>query len=182
MKTLKEQYNKEIISAMQKDFGFTNKMAVPKVEKVVINVGVGSGLKDKEFIESVKKTLIGITGQKPVEAAARKSISNFKIREGMIVGVKVTLRGARMWDFLDKLVKVTFPRIRDFRGLEPKGFDKQGNYSVGFKEYVAFPEIDQDEVERLHGLEICVNTSAQSEAEGRALLTHLGFPFKKENK
>lgn len=165
-----------------KQFGYTNKMAVPAIKKVVINVGLGAGLKDKDFIDAVKTTITRISGQRPVETLSHKSISNFKIRIGQSIGVKVTLRGARMWDFLEKLIKVTLPRVRDFRGISPRAFDQNGNYALGFKEYVAFPEIRQDEMEKLHGLEICIATTAGNQAEGRALLTELGFPFQHEDK
>lgn len=163
-----------------KRFGRKNPMAVPLIKKVVINVGIGKGLKEKEYLDTVIKTLTLISGQKPVETLSRKSISNFKIRIGMVVGVKVTLRGARMWDFLEKLIKVTLPRVRDFRGISGKCFDRQGNYSLGFQEYVAFPEIKQDEVERLHGLEVIISMNAKNQEEGRAVLAELGFPFRTE--
>lgn len=182
MNNLKKQYNEEVVPALMEKFGYKNKFAVPNLEKVVLNVGAGKGLKDKEYLVTIKKTLELISGQKPVETIARKSISNFKIREGMVVGAKVTLRGKRMWDFIEKLVKVTCPRIRDFRGLSPKAFDRNGNYSIGFNEYVAFPEIIQDDVERLHGLEVCIKTTADTEERGKALLKELGFPLKKEDK
>ena len=183
MNNLAKTYKDTVVPALKEKFNYKNSMAVPAVEKIVINVGVGSGLKDKEYISAVKKTLTKISGQKPVETVARLSISNFIIREGMVVGVKVTLRGKRMWDFLEKLVKVTLPRVRDFRGVSPKGFDARGNYSLGFKEYIAFPEINQDEVEKVHGLEIVVVTTAKSKEEGLGLMTELGVPFiKKEDK
>lgn len=182
MNNLQKQYNKEVCPALMKKFECKNKLAVPTLKKVVVNVGVGAGLKDNEYIENVEKTLLRITGQKPVRTIAKKSISSFKIREGMVVGVKVTLRGTRMWDFIEKLIKVTLPRIRDFRGIDPKGFDKKGNYSLGFREYIAFPEIKPDEVEKIHGLEVNITTSAKSRDEGFELLSLLGFPFKKENK
>ncbi|KKQ78389.1 MAG: 50S ribosomal protein L5 [Parcubacteria group bacterium GW2011_GWC2_38_7] len=180
MNNLLKQYREKIAPALMANFEYKNKMAVPNLNKIVINVGVGQALKDKEFIEAVVKTLERITGQRPVKTLAKKAISNFKIREGQIIGVMVTLRGAMMWDFVEKLVKITLPRVRDFRGISPKSFDKKGSYSLGLKEYICFPEISQDEVERLHGLQVNVVTTARTEAEGRALLTELGFPFKTE--
>ena len=181
MNNLHQQYKKDITPALKEKLGYKNIYQVPALEKVVINVGIGKGLKDKEYIETVKKTLVRISGQKPIETVAKKSISNFKIREGMVVGIKVTLRGARMWDFVEKLVNVTLPRVRDFRGISPKSFDEKGNYSLGFKEYIAFPEINQDEVERLHGLEVVIVTKANNKEESKVLLEALGFPFKKED-
>jgi len=180
MNNLKGQYLKQVIPALKEKFGLKNSLAVPTIKKVVINVGLGAGLKDKEYLDNVKNTLIRIAGQRPVETLSRKSISNFKIREGMVIGVKVTLRGTRMWDFLEKLIKVTLPRVRDFRGISTKSFDARGNYTLGFKEYIAFPEIRQDELEKLHGLELCISTTASNAGEGEALLSELGFPFKKD--
>ncbi len=180
MNNLQKNYNEKVLSEMREKFGIKNIMAVPRIEKVVINVGIGQGLKDKEYLKTVINTLTAISGQKPVETKARKSISNFKIREGMVVGAKVTLRGKKMWDFLEKLVKVTLPRVRDFRGISPDAFDKKGNYILGFKEYVAFPEIKQDDIEIIHGLEVSINTTANNKEEGFALLSFLGFPFKKK--
>ena len=167
---------------MKEKFGYKNIHQVPTVEKVVLNVGVGDHLKDNDYFEAVSKTLARISGQKPVLTKAKKSISNFKIREGMVVGVSVTVRKDRMWDFIEKLVKVTLPRVRDFRGITSKSFDKQGNYCLGFKEYLPFPEINLDEVEQLHGLEVVITTTATNKAEGMALLTELGFPFKENMK
>ncbi len=182
MNSLKEQYSKEVVPALMKSLGYKNKLSVPTIKKVVLNVGIGAGLKDKEYLEIVKNTLRRISGQEPIETTAHKSISNFKIRQGMVVGIKVTLRKSRMWDFLEKLVKITLPRVRDFRGLSSQGFDNRGNYSLGFKENVAFPEIKQDELERMHGLEVCISTSAETKEQGKVLLQELGFPFKKEDK
>ena len=154
--------------------------AAPSIKKVVLNVGLSKALNDKSFIEVATKTLERITGQKPVLTKAKKSISNFKIREGMVVGAMVTLRGPKMYDFLFKLVNVAFPRIRDFHGLEgKKGFDRNGNYIDGFREHIVFPEIRSDEIEKLHGLEVAISTTAMNDAECRLLLTSLGFPFKK---
>jgi len=176
-----EQYNKKARPALMKEFGYKNVYAVPKIEKVVINVGLSKALSDKKWIDIAIETLTRITGQKPVTTKAKKSISNFKIREGMVVGAMVTLRGKRMYDFIEKMVHVTFPRMRDFHGLEPtKGFDKNGNYSIGFHEQIIFPEIASDEVENLHGLEISFKTTAPDKEQALFLLRSLGFPFKKK--
>lgn len=176
---LKKQYKEQIVPALKEQFGYKNVMQVPKLEKVIINVGYGRHLKDAAFIENVEKTLRSITGQSPVHNKAKKSISNFKIREGMKVGISVTLRGEKMYDFVDKLTSVTLPRVRDFRGISRKSFDKTGNYTLGFKEHIAFPEIKGDSIEKIHGLEVVINTSADNKEEGEALLEKLGFPFKK---
>lgn len=178
MSLLKEKYQKEVIAKMRQEFGYKNIMAVPKISKVVLNVGVGQALTDASFLEVVEKTLLRIAGQKPVKTQAKKSIASFKIRQGMTVGFKVTLRGARMWDFLDKLVHVTLPRVHDFRGINPKSFDHRGNYSLGLKEFIAFPEMHSDEIEKVHGVEITVATTAKTDKEALALLKNLGFPFK----
>lgn len=175
-----EKYQKEVAPALAKEFGYKNKMAIPKIAKVSINVGVGRMTKDKAFIDAVVSTLTRISGQKPVLTKARKSISAFKVREGNIVGVAVTLRGKRMYDFLDKLINITFPRVRDFRGIEERIVDRTGNASIGFKEHLPFPEVKADEVDSVHGLEINISTTAKSKAEGLALLQHLGFPFNKK--
>ena len=174
------QYKDTVIPALKEQFGYTNIMQVPKIEKVTVNVGYGKHVKDKAYIENVENTLKQLTGQKPVHNKATKSISNFKIREGQPVGASVTLRGTSMYDFLYKLIHLALPRVRDFRGINPKSFDKKGNYSLGLKENIAFPEISSDAVDKIHGLEIVVTTSAESADEGRALLTALGFPFRKK--
>ncbi len=176
--TLKEQYLKKIRPDLAKDLGISNPMAVPRVTAVTVAVGLSHGLKDAKFIDVAESVLARITGQKPVRTKAKQSISNFKIRKGMVVGMRVTLRGQRMWDFLSKLVHVTFPRIRDFRGISAKLVDGQGNVSVGFREFLPFPEIRPDEVERIHGLQVTVTTTAHDKKKGLALLTALGFPFK----
>lgn len=175
--TLKERYQTEIVPMLQKELGIKNRMAVPKVTKVVLSVGLSQGNKDPKVLEVVEATLRRISGQKPVKTKAKKSIASFKVREGMMVGMIVTLRGARMWDFLAKLTQVTFPRIRDFRGISPKVVDAQGNLSVGFKEHLSFPEIRSDEVERLHGMQITVTTTAGTRVVGERLFKALGFPF-----
>ncbi len=171
-------YNQEVVPKLIHEFGYKNKHAVPTVTSVTLNVGLGAGLKEAKIIETAEKTLTRITGQKPVSTKARKSISAFKIREGNVVGMKVTLRGKRMWDFLEKLIKVSLPRVRDFRGLSPKAFDGQGNYSIGFREHIAFPEIRSDEIELIHGLQVTIATSAKDDTQARSLLKHLGLPLK----
>jgi len=179
MSLLKEKYAKEVVGAFKKEFGIANVFQVPRIGKVVLNVGLGSGVKDDKFHDSVKNSLRRITGQEPLKTLAKKSISNFKIREGQVVGMKVTLRGKRMYDFLDKLVHVAMPRIRDFRGISAKSVDSTGNLHLGFKEHVSFPEIKTDEIERIHGLEISITTNAKDHDKGYALFKYLGFPFAK---
>lgn len=176
---LQTKYKKEIVPALKKQFGFSSVMQVPAVKKIVVNSGVGRFVKEASYIENVERTLNAITGQKPVRTKAKKSISNFKIREGMDIGVVVTLRGKRMYEFLEKLLRVTFPRTKDFHGISDKGFDRQGNFTLGFKENMAFPEIKSTEIDKLHGLQIIVNTNAKNKQQGKALLTALGFPFVK---
>jgi len=175
-------YQKQVVPELKKQFGYKNDLQVPKIEKVVLNVGLSKGLKDSNYIEAIESTLTRISGQKPIKTKARKSISNFKIRQGMIIGMKVTLRGKRMYDFVEKLIKVTLPRVRDFRGLAPKSIDKEGNLNIGIKEHISFPEIKADEIERLHGLEVAVASTAKSREEGKALFVALGFPFSEEEK
>jgi large subunit ribosomal protein L5 len=183
MSRLEERYKKELRGQLQKTLELGNVMAVPKVEKVVLNIGIGKATQDKQWIELATSILERITGQKPVTTKAKKSISNFKVREGMVVGAKVTLRGEKMYDFLDKLINVTFPRLRDFFGLElKKGFDKNGNYTIGLKEHIVFPEIGMDDVEKTHGLEVTVVTSAKNRKDSLELLKVLGFPFQKDKK
>jgi len=179
---LKDKYKKEIAPALMKEFGYKNVQLVPHLEKVVINVGFGHHSKEKEFMASVLKGLTVISGQKAVFTEAKKSISAFKIREGLTIGAKVTLRGDRMYDFVEKLVGITFPRVRDFRGISEKSVDRSGNMTVGFKEFVSFPEIHVEDVENMFGLEICLATSAKNKAEGLELFHQIGFPFKKESK
>lgn len=175
--TLSERYQKEIAPKLREEFGLTNAMAVPNVTKVVVSVGLSQGIKDPKVLEMIEQTLRRITGQQPVKTKAKKSLASFKIREGMIVGTMVTLRGPRMWDFLTRLTQTTFPRIRDFRGITTKLVDAQGNLSVGFREHLPFPEIRPDEVERVHGLQVTVTTTAGSRERGIALFRALGFPF-----
>jgi len=177
---LKEKYQKEIAPKLKEEFNHSNSLSVPRLDKVTLNVGVGRFSKDKAHLEMVVQTLRNITGQNPIQTKARKSIASFKVREGSIVGVTVTLRGQKMYDFIEKLVNISLPRVRDFRGLSPKIIDKQGNGTIGIKESIAFPEIKADELEKIHGLEICISTTASNKEEGLALLKLLGFPFKKE--
>jgi len=180
MKTnLYEQYKKEVVPALQKKLGYKSVMQAPKISKVVLNVGVGRFVKEPSYIDNVERTLTAITGQKPMRSKAKKAISNFKIRQGMEIGVTVTLRGTRMYQFLEKLLKVTFPRTRDFRGISEKSFDTRGNYTMGFKENMAFPEIKATEIDKMHGLQIIINTTAKSREEGQALLAAFGFPLVK---
>lgn len=179
---LQERYKKEILPSLQQEFGIKNVLATPRMVKVVLNVGVGRQTKEQAFIDNVEKTLTRITGQKPVKTKARKSIASFKVREGQIIGLKVTLRGQRMYDFVEKLVSVSFPRIRDFRGISDKMVDKQGNMTIGFKEHTAFPEVKHEEIDNVHGLEICIDTTAKNRETGLALFRQLGFPFKTEEK
>lgn len=175
---LKERYVKQIAPSLAKEFGVTNILAVPTVVKVTISVGLSAKQKDPKFLETAETVVARITGQKPVQTLAKKSISNFKTRKGQVVGLKATLRGARMWDFIERLVGATYPRVRDFRGISPKNVDASGNFSYGFNEYLAFPEIRPDEVERLHGVEVTLTTTAGDRAKGLALLKALGFPFR----
>lgn len=174
---LQQKYEKEIAKALVEQLGLKNVMAVPKLKKVVLNIGLKPALKDAKFIDAAERTLIRISGQKPVKTVAKKSISNFKIRENMVVGMMVTLRGARMYDFLDKLVTITMPRIRDFRGISTKIIDHAGNMSIGFKDFLAFPEIRSEDTDYIHGLELTAVTNAKSRKNGEALFRALGVPF-----
>jgi len=175
---LKQKYRQEIVPALTEQFGYANPMQVPGLVKVVVNTGVGEAARDSKVIEGAIKDLQAITGQKPQVTAARKSIAQFKLREGMPIGAHVTLRGDRAWEFLDRLVTLALPRIRDFRGLSPKQFDGRGNYTFGVSEQSIFHEIDQDRIDRVRGFDITVVTTATTDDEGRALLKALGFPFK----
>lgn len=174
---LHEHYRKTVAPALKKEFNYTSVMAIPTVKTIVLNVGFGRHLKDPKHQETVLKTLERISGQKPVLTKAKKSIAAFKLREGMVIGAKVTLRGERMWEFLDKFMNVSLARVRDFHGIDPKGLGQSGSITVGIKEHIVFPEIHSDEVEHLHGLEVTIITSAATRAEGQSLLTNLGFPF-----
>lgn len=172
-------YKKEVVPKVMSELGYKNPLQAPKITKVVLNVGVGRFIKEPHFVENVEKVLTRITGQKALRTKAKKAISNFKIREGMEIGVTVTLRGPRMYDFLQKLLWVTLPRVRDFHGISAKGFDRQGNYTLGFKENVAFPEVKLEEIDKVHGLQVVVVTTAKNKEAGKVLLQHLGFPFAK---
>ena len=174
---LKVRYRLEVVPRLQQELGMANPMQAPRLEKAVINMGVGDSLKDGRLMEAAVEDLQIITGQKPVVTRARKSVAGFKIREGMAIGAKVTLRGDRMWEFVDRLVSIAIPRIRDFRGLNPKAFDGHGNYTLGLTEQLIFPEIDYDKVAKVRGMDITVATTAKTDDEGRALLVALGFPF-----
>jgi large subunit ribosomal protein L5 len=175
---LKERYRAEIAPALKDDFGYANVMQIPGLTKIVVNMGVGEAARDAKLIDGAIRDLAAITGQKPAVAKAKKSIAQFKLREGMPIGAHVTLRGDRMWEFLDRLLSIALPRIRDFRGLSPRQFDGHGNYSFGLTEQVMFHEINPDRVDRQRGMDIIVVTSATTDDEGRALLRKLGFPFK----
>ncbi len=177
---LKTRYREEIVPALREEFGFANIMQVPTLTKIVVNMGVGEAARDSKLIEGAVKDLAAITGQRPTVTKARQSIAQFKLREGMPIGAHVTLRGDRMWEFLDRLLSVALPRIRDFRGLSPKQFDGRGNYTFGLTEQAMFHEIDQDKVDRVRGMDITVVTTAADDDEGRALLRALGFPFKEQ--
>jgi large subunit ribosomal protein L5 len=178
MPRFKSRYREEILPALKDEYGYSNVMQVPALTKIVVNMGVGEAARDSKLIEGAVKDLTIITGQKPQVTKARKSIAQFKLREGMPIGAHVTLRGDRMWEFLDRLLSLALPRIRDFRGLSPKQFDGKGNYTFGLTEQVMFHEIDPDRVDRQRGMDITVVTTATTDAEGRSLLKHLGFPFK----
>jgi large subunit ribosomal protein L5 len=175
---LRTRYRDEIAPAMREEFGYANVMQIPGLVKVVVNMGVGDAARDSKLIEGAIKDLTAITGQKPQITKARKSIAQFKLREGMPIGAHTTLRGDRMWEFLDRLLSIALPRIRDFRGLSPKQFDGHGNYTFGLSEQSMFHEIDQDRIDRVRGMDITVVTTATTDDEGRALLKRLGFPFK----
>jgi len=178
MSRLKALYKSEVVSKLQEEFGYNNVMEVPRVTKVTLNMGVGEAIGDKKQLESAVKDLEAISGQKIVVTNARKSVAGFKVREGWPIGAKVTLRKERMWEFLDRLVDISLPRVRDFRGINPKSFDGRGNYSMGVKEQIIFPEIEYDKVDKLRGMDITITTSANTNDEGRALLKALSFPFK----
>lgn len=178
MSRLKALYKTDVVSALQKEFGYKNVMEVPRITKVTLNMGVGEAIGDKKQLESAVKDLEAIAGQKIVVTNARKSVAGFKIREGWPIGAKVTLRKERMWEFLDRLVDISLPRVRDFRGINPKSFDGRGNYSMGLKEQIIFPEIEYDKVDKLRGMDITITTTAKTNDEGRALLKALSFPFK----
>lgn len=177
MARLKVKYNEEIAPALMKKFGYKSVMQIPKLDKVIVNVGCGEAKENAKIIDNVIRDIATITGQKPVPTVARKSVANFKVREGQTVGVKVTLRGERMWEFLDRLFNVALPRVRDFRGINPNSFDGRGNYAMGLKEQLIFPEIEYDKVDAIRGMDICICTTAATDEEAKELLTLVGAPF-----
>jgi large subunit ribosomal protein L5 len=177
---MQERYQNEAVPALRKVFSYKNVMQVPRIEKVVVNIGVGEALDNKKALEFAVADLTTITGQRPIQTKARKSIANFKLREGSIIGTKVTLRGPRMWAFLDRLLNVALPRMRDFRGVSANAFDGRGNYTLGLKDQLVFPEIEYDKIDKLRGMEVTIVTTAQNDDQARALLQLLGMPFKKE--
>lgn len=179
MERLREKYNKEVVPQMMKDFSYKSLMQVPKIKSIVLNVGMGEAIQDIKPLESAAKELAAITGQASVITRAKKSIAGFKLREGMPVGCRVTLRGERMYSFLDKFISLALPRIRDFQGVSAKSFDGRGNYAFGVKEQIIFPEINFDKVASIHGMDIIIVTSAETNEEGKALLKYLGMPFKR---
>ena len=181
MARLKEQYVNEIAPALNKKFGYKSVMQIPKLDKVVINVGVGDAKENSKAIDAVMKDIATITGQKPVPTYARKSVANFKLRQGMKIGVKVTLRGERMYEFVDRLFNLALPRVRDFRGINGNGFDGRGNFACGIKEQIIFPEIDFEKVDAVRGMDVCFVTTAKTDEEGKELLKALGAPFATEN-
>lgn len=176
---MKLQYQNEIVPAMFKEFGYDNIMQVPRLEKVAINIGLGEALQNNKAIEAASEDLRIVTGQKPVITKARQSIATYKLREGMSIGAKVTLRSNRMWDFMDRLINIVLPRQRDFQGVSPDSFDGRGNYSIGLREQLGFPEIDYDKVDKVRGLELTIVTSAQTDEEARRLIALMGMPFKR---
>ena len=179
MARLKEFYDSEIVAKMKEKFGYTNPMQVPKLDKIVVNMGVGEAKENVKVLESAVRDMEIITGQKPVITKAKKSVANFKIREGMNIGCKVTLRGEKMYEFADRLINLALPRVRDFRGVNPNGFDGRGNYSMGIKEQLIFPEIEYDKVDKVRGMDICFVTTANTDEEARYLLTLFNMPFAK---
>ncbi len=179
MPRLKERYRQDVVPAMMKEFGYKNVMQVPRVEKVVVNVGVGEALDNPKALDHTVQDIATITGQKPIVTRARKSIAGFKLRAGRAIGVKVTLRGQRMYDFLDRLFNVTLPRQRDFRGVSPDSFDGRGNYTLGLREQLVWPEIDYDQIDKVRGMEITIVTTAKTDEEGRRLLELMGMPFRR---
>ncbi|ULA58505.1 MAG: hypothetical protein LZF60_60016 [Nitrospira sp.] len=175
---LRDTYRDQVVPALMKEFGYGNLMQVPRLERIVLNVGMGEAIQNVKLLESAANELGIITGQKPVTTRAKKAIAGFKLRQGMPIGAKVTLRSRRMWEFLDRLISLALPRIRDFRGISPKAFDGRGNYTLGLKEQLIFPEIEYDSVASIHGMDITIVTTARTNDEGKALLKHLGMPFR----
>jgi large subunit ribosomal protein L5 len=179
MAKLHDYYKSSVVADLAKEFSYTSVMQVPRIEKITLNMGVGDAINDKKLLENAAADMAIISGQKPLVTKARKSVAGFKIREGYPIGCKVTLRGERMWDFLERLINIALPRVRDFRGVSAKSFDGRGNYSMGVREQIIFPEIDFDKVDRVRGLDITITTSAGTDEEGRALLAAFNFPFRK---
>ena len=179
MAKLHDTYKETVVPNLKKEFDYNSVMQVPRIEKITLNMGVGEAVTDKKVMEHAVANMAAIAGQKPVVTVARKSVAGFKIREGYPIGCKVTLRGERMWDFLDRLINIAIPRVRDFRGLNPKSFDGRGNYSMGVREQIIFPEIDYDKVDKIRGMDITITTNAKSDQEARALLSAFNFPFRK---
>jgi large subunit ribosomal protein L5 len=175
---IKERYAREVLPALMKEMGYRNPFQVPRLDKIVINVGLGEAIQNAKLLDMAVEELAAITGQKPVVTKARKAIANFKLREGMAIGCMVTLRGDRMYEFFDRLVNVALPRVRDFKGVSDRSFDGRGNYALGVREQIIFPEIDLDKVEKVRGLTVCINTTAKTDADGKALLRALGMPFR----
>ena len=180
MNKMQEQYNKEVVPALRKTFDFKNVMQVPRIEKVVVNIGMGEAMDNPKSLEAAVSDLTIITGQKPIMTKARKSIANFKLREGRLIGTKVTLRGDRMWAFLDRLLNTALPRVRDFRGVSANAFDGRGNYTLGLRDQLIFPEIEYDKIDKLRGMEVTIVTTAKTDNEARVLLQLLGMPFGKK--
>jgi large subunit ribosomal protein L5 len=180
MAKLHDLYKDTVVAELAKKFGYKSVMQVPRIEKITLNMGVGEAISDKKVLEHATNDLTAISGQKPITTVARKSVAGFKIREGYPIGTKVTLRGERMWEFLERLISISIPRIRDFRGLNPKSFDGRGNYSMGVREQIIFPEIEYDKIDKIRGLDITITTSAKDNEEGLALLSAFEFPFKKK--
>ncbi len=179
MAKLHDYYKENVVNELKSKFGYKSVMQVPRIEKITLNMGVGEALTDKKLLENAVADLAAISGQKPLITKARKSVAGFKIRQGYPIGCKVTLRGERMWEFLERLITIAVPRVRDFRGLNAKSFDGRGNYSMGVREQIIFPEIDYDKVDRVRGLDITITTTAQNDEEGKALLAAFNFPFRK---
>ena len=179
MTRLKEEYNQEVVPALMKEFNYGNRMAVPKIEKVVVNVGVGEAIQNAKILDTVSKELATITGQKPVTRNARKAVATFKLRQGMPIGLKVTLRRDRMFEFLDRLMSIALPRVRDFRGVSPGSFDGQGNYTIGVTDQLIFPEIDLGKTEKMRGMNLTIVTTAKTDEEAHFVLARLGMPFAK---
>ena len=180
MNRMQERYIQEVVPALQNAFNYTNVMEIPKVHKVVVNIGLGEAMGNSKALDAAIVDMTTITGQKPIQTKARKSIANFKLREGVIIGIKVTLRGYRMWAFLDRLLNVALPRVRDFRGVSADAFDGRGNYTLGLKDQLIFPEIEYDKIDKLRGMEITIVTTARNDEHAREMLRFLGMPFRKE--